>query len=337
MFQSARLKLTAWYLSIVIFITVIFSGVIYSIISHQIRELIRRQNERISRFKFIEPEDELSRFPRRPPVISTEDLHNQEYKLFYTLILSDLGIFLIAGVAGYFLAGRTLQPIQIMMDEQNQFISNASHELRTPIATLRAEMEGSLLEKHITDQRARDLISSNLEELGTLQNLTNNLLQLAKSNGVDDKKHFKKIKVHEVVAHAQKKVSIFAKKKDITIDNKIENTEINGDKDSLIELFVIFFDNAIKYSGAHKKITVFSEILPTSVKIFIKDEGVGIPENDLPHIFKRFYRADKSRSLVDGYGLGLSIAKKIVECHQGTITVSSIVGKGSQFTLQFPR
>ncbi len=222
------------------------------------------------------------------------------------------------------------------MDEQNQFISSASHELRTPIATLRAEMEGCLLEKHITEEQSRKLINSNLEELGTLQNLSNSLLTLTKVHSVNGNRQQDIISTLEIINLAHKKISTLAKKKNIHIEKNIKDARIKGDKDSLVELLVVLLDNAIKYSQKDTHITITLEKTQEKIFISIKDEGMGISEGDLPHIFERFFRADKSRSLIEGYGLGLAIAKKEVENHRGGIYVSSELGKGTIFTVWLP-
>jgi len=246
-------------------------------------------------------------------------------------------IFVLAGAAGYFLAGRTLRPIKRMVDEQNQFISNASHELRTPIATLRAEMEGSLLEKHVSDKEARKLIASNLEELGRLQQLSNNLLQLTYIHKNGRNNYNEKVLLSAVVQAAYKKVAPIAKKKHIAFVLAGVPSYVQGDKQSLIEVFINLFENAIKYSPEKTTIAVTSKTEKHTVRITLIDHGDGIAAEDVPHIFERFYRADKSRSKADGYGLGLSIVKKIVTAHNGTITVKSSLGKGTTFILTFPR
>jgi signal transduction histidine kinase len=127
-----------------------------------------------------------------------------------------------------------------------------------------------------------------------------------------------------------------AKKKNIMFEIDTIDGEVIGDKQSLVEVFVNLFDNAIKYSDAKTKVTVSSKVRKHTSIVSVKDQGLGIAENDLPHIFDRFYRADKSRSQADGHGLGLSIAKKIVTAHNGSITVESIHKKGTTFILTFP-
>ncbi len=334
MFESARLKLTAWYLLIIMLISIFFSVAFYHASTREIEWIINRIE-----YRQRNPGKPMPNKPQPPHVSSlttVEDLEDSKKQILNSLILINGFIFVVAGSAGYFLAGRTLRPIKLMIEEQNQFITSSSHELRTPIATMRAEMEGSLMETHITEKQARKLIHSNLEELGSLQTLTNNLLKLSNIPNANNKKHMEEITLQEIIEAARKKVMSLAKMKNISISTKVQDIKIKGDKSRLIEVFVILFDNAIKYSSEKTKISVKSEAKPHSVTVSITDQGVGITDTDLPYIFDRFYRADKSRSLTDGYGLGLSIARKIIETHNGTISVSSEKNHGTTFVLQFP-
>jgi len=241
----------------------------------------------------------------------------------------------MAGGSGYFLAGRTLKPIKDMVDEQNQFISDASHELRTPIATLRAEMEGKLLEKNISNTDARNLINSNLEELERLQKLSDGLLKLTRVPNNHIRYH-ERVEVFKITEKAIKKTAALAKKKKITIKNNITSLEIWGQEDSLIDLLVILLDNAIKYSPNSSIIEISAKKEGQSVIIAVTDQGMGISQTDLPHVFERFYRADKSRSQAPGYGLGLAIAQKIAQMHMGNIKVKSQPDKGSTFEVVLP-
>lgn len=333
-FQLARLKLTVWYLLIIMFVSVLFSIAIYTNTSRQIKGLIRMQNERVRNFRPQFYSQDQTFFKEAPPMISTSELENELKEFALNLLIINLVIFVVSGGAGYFLAGRTLQPIKLMIDEQNQFISDASHELRTPIATLRAEMEAALMEKRISGQQVHKLIRSNLEDLTVLQNMANNMLKLTKvhtvGNGVAQP-----VSVLEIVNTACTKTASLAKKKKINIEIDVPEAIVQGDKDNLVELFVILLDNAIKYSPSNSKIAVVCENLDHKVRVMVKDNGEGITQADLPHIFERFYRADKSRSR-DGYGLGLSIAKKIIDSHKGSISVVSKLNKGSVFTVELP-
>lgn len=329
MFQSARLKLTAWYLVIIMLVSGTFSIAFYRASTNEIQRVI-------DRIHFLQSQGQELMIPAPPnTVITLDELQDVKTRLELALIVVNGFIFILAGGAGYFLAGRTLKPIAQMVMEQNQFISDASHELRTPIATLRAEMEATLLEKHLGDKEARTLIGSNLEELDKLQELANNLLQLAH---VSNKEGIAKnsIPLAEVIQSAYKKIAPIAKKKQITFSVPSVKGKVMGDKTALVEVFVNLFDNAIKYSSEKKHVTVTTENKKHAVIIYVKDEGMGIAVSDLPHIFDRFYRADKSRSQADGHGLGLSIAKKIITIHNGSISCTSELHKGTTFTVTLP-
>lgn len=333
MFESARLKLTAWYLLIIMLISGFFSMAFYHAATQEVQMIIDRiesAQERIrDEFPAISP-----RFRDLPP-FTLEELEAVKDRIKFNLILLNGFILVVAGGICYFLAGRTLRPIQIMVDEQKQFISNASHELRTPIATMRAEMEASLLEKDISDKRARELIESNLEELTTLQNLANNLLQLAQVHSMKAEQFTENILMNEVIAAASKKVRHKAKQKKITLATDIEKYAVVGNKQKLEEVFVILLDNAIKYSPEKSTVKVQAKRANRMLQVSVIDIGIGIGKQDMPHIFERFYRADKSRN-EEGYGLGLSIAKKIIETHNGSISVKSKEQKGTTFVVALP-
>jgi two-component system, OmpR family, sensor histidine kinase CiaH len=329
MFQSARLKLTAWYVLITMLVSITFSLAFYRASTFEIQHVIER-------IHYLQQKSNQLQLPTPPNAIITLDqLQDVKTRLQVSLIVINGIIFLLAGGAGYFLAGRTLRPIQMMVDEQNQFISDASHELRTPIATLRAEMEATLLEKHLGDKEARNVIKSNLEELGSLQELANRLLQLAhvhkKNEGLTEN-----VDLQDVIQAAYKKVAPMAKKKQITFAVSPVEGNVKGDKERLTEVFINLFDNAIKYSHAKTTVIVSSKKRKYSSIISVADQGIGIATADLPHVFDRFYRVDKSRSQADGHGLGLSIAKKIVTAHNGSIDVESIPKKGTTFMITLP-
>jgi two-component system, OmpR family, sensor histidine kinase CiaH len=335
MFQSARLKLTAWYLIIIMLVSATFSVGVYHLSTREIQVLIKRQQfyqERIQR-------DFLNQgFPGKPVLLpKIEVLEEYKDRMKISLLFVNLMILVGSGIAGYFLAGRTLRPIQKMVEEQKRFITDASHELRTPLTALRSEMEATLLESKLSGTEARQVIQSNLEEVINLQYLSNNLLQLAQFNDSDKNLSFSKVNSNEVIEESIKKISAVAKDKKIEIENATERYVLYADKASLTQLFVILLDNAIKYSPEETKITISSKKTDHKVKISITDQGIGIKEQDIPHIFERFYRGDKSRtkSETPGYGLGLAIAKKIVESHKGTISIKSSEN-GTTFTISLP-
>lgn len=336
MFQSARLKLTAWYLAIIMAISILFSMVLYQAITQEVDRSLRVQQFRI--FRSTHP-DIFFISPDTPTPDEAEVFTEASKRIQLLLILINAGIFVIAGGAGYFLAGRTLKPIQEMVDEQNRFITDASHELRTPLTALRSEIEVNLRDTGLTLPDAKKLLTSNLEEVQNLQVLSDNLLELTQLQKPSQAVKIGAVDTQQIVEDAIRRVHTFAKGKEITIQAHISNSHIKGDKQSLVQLLVIFLDNAIKYSDVGKKILLTVKEDDHTVVITIADHGIGIKKQDLPHIFDRFYRADTSRSkqAVPGYGLGLSIAKKIIVAHKGSISVKSTYEKGTTFTISLPK
>lgn len=335
MFQSARFKLTAWYLLFIMLISAIFSGVIYLNVSRQIEVFIRFQNERLNNFQNRPPLPPTNRLRNPPPLITTDELISQKKSLATTLILINLGIVVVAGLSGYLLSGRTLAPIRQMVDEQNRFISDASHELRTPIATLKAETEASLMEKTLSSTSIRQLLQSNLEEINRLQTLSNRLLDLTQID--TSKTTFETISLIDILQSAVVQVQVLANQKHQSIKLNLKELLVKGHRDQLIEVLVILLDNAIKYSSPESTITLsIKPISDTKVQISVKDQGLGISSVDLPHVFERFYRADKSRSQTEGFGLGLPIAKEIIQAHQGTLSLESTPQKGTTAIITLP-
>lgn len=316
MFQSARLKLTVWYLFIAVLVSGFFSLIIFAGISREFR--------RIGHFQRLRLEERFD----------PEIIREARTRLMIILGSVNLGIWAVAGIAGYFLAGRTLGPIKDMLDEQNRFIADSSHELRTPLTSLKSEMEVNLRDKNLTAANAKKLITSNLEEVNKLQLLSDNLIKLTQYQS-GSRLVFENISLKSIIDSACKKVSTAAKVKGIKISNQADDCLIEAERNSVEELFVILLDNAVKYSLAGGKVAVISDKKDGQVEIKIKDNGIGISPVDIPHIFDRFYRGDKSRtkSGVPGYGLGLSIAKQIIDRHHGAISVASRLNAGTTFKL----
>ncbi|MCL4208419.1 ATP-binding protein [Patescibacteria group bacterium] len=337
-FQTARIKLTLWYVLIIAIIMSLFSFGFYQVSTRELQRIINRMemDQKIQESGLavrLPMQRVFGTTPLYSPTI--EELKNLRRKSIVSLLSINSLILVLSGIASYFLAGQTLKPIQKMVNEQNDFISNASHELRTPLAVLRAELESQLLEKNINDKAARHLISSNLEEVSTLQSLTDQLLQLAQV-GVLEKIELEKVSLKKAVTTAIKKTNSLAKKKNISFKISQIDSQLNANFDYLVETLIILIDNAIKYSNSDSTIKISVKQTDTQTKISISDNGIGINQDDLEHIFERFYRADKSRSATNGYGLGLAIAKKLMKAQDADINISSKENIGTVVTLVFP-
>jgi two-component system sensor histidine kinase CiaH len=341
MFESARLKLTTWYLFIIMVISVMFSVVIYEVLSNEVEDIALAQRVRIERnlqrAGCVYPDTNTSRMI--PPIpVTPEIVEEAKRRILWMLVVVNSGILVIAGGSGYLLAGKTLKPIKEMVTEQNRFISDASHELRTPLTSLRTAFEVYLRDKKPSLDEAKELVSESLIEVERLQKLSDSLLQLTQYQKVNGHQVFEKIATVTVLDEALRNVKSISKMKNIKIEKDIVDIQFSAIKESVVELFTILLDNAIKYSPENSTITIKSKKHDKSFNISIADQGIGISAIDLPHIFDRFYRSDRARTTAvnSGYGLGLSIAQKIVKLHNGSITVTSESDKGSIFTVKLP-
>lgn len=330
MFRRTRLKLTAWYLLIIMMVSLLFSGAIYRGMSFEMERSLRAQQFRFER-------ERGGGFPFLPLSLDRQLLAEAQEHIKLNLLFINFVILTVSGVAGYFLAGRTLQPIEVMIAEQNRFISDASHELRTPITAMMTSIEVGLRDEKLGLVKARKLLSGSLTDVLALRSLSDDLIRLAVYQQSNGNVKFGAVNLSGIVSEAVKKVGVMAQQKKIAINNKVRKNIVLGDTKSLTELVVILLDNAIKYSPVGKKIFLESKKNTGRVILTVIDQGYGISKEDLPHIFDRFYRADKSRSKeTGGYGLGLSIAAKIVKLHHGSIKAESISGKGTTFIVELP-
>lgn len=336
MFDQARLKLTIFYLIIIMMISGLFSLVVYRLTTQEFDRIERMNRQRMEGDDFF---IKLQTPDRKIIFISPELIDESKQRLQLMLIVLNAGILSFSAIGGYYLAGRTLRPIKDMLDQQNQFITDASHELKTPLTALKTEIEVSLRDQKMTLKEAKALLSSNLEEVNSLQNLSESLIKLSQNNPITQADFMELVNIKEESNQAVKKVAPLAKNKKIKIENNIQSEFIKAIKNHVTELITIFLDNAIKYSPEKTVISLQSRNSDGLVIITISDQGIGIPKNEQHQIFNRFYRADLSRSKLqaDGYGLGLSIAKKIVSSLHGKIEVESAENEGTTFIVSLPR
>lgn len=330
-FEWAAIKLSIFYVLIAMAISISFSIVIYNISSLEVGQGIGRT------FRII---NDCSPNMLPPGFENLEDARNQQLDeinghLQQRLVYFNLIILLISSGLSYFLAKKTLHPLELAMDTQNRFTADASHELRTPLAAMRAEIEVALRDKKMSLAEAKKLLFSNIEEVAKLEHLSDALLKLAIYQ--EGKIELERLNISEVIVKAYEKIAALAKKREIVFENELQDAFVLGDRQSLVELFVILLDNAIKYSLQGNKIEIKIVKLNKKVTVKIKDYGSGIMPSDLPNIFERFYRSDTSRTkAINGYGLGLSLAKQIIDLHEGKILVKSTLGKGSEFDVTLP-
>lgn len=282
--------------------------------------------------------------PGFPDVIRQQIMGEREHqyeeahdRIINNLILINILILVGGGALCYYLALRTLRPIEEAHEAQSRFTADASHELRTPITAMRTENEVALMDPKLTLKDAKQQLKSNVEELEKLSSLSEGLLRLAQV----DNNHLEKtaISAETIAQAAVNRILPQAETHDILIKTVVQTDgQVIADEASAIEALVTLIDNAVKYSPKNAEVIVRVEQDQRVIAFHVIDTGPGIKKDELPYIFDRFYRADSSRTKqgVSGYGLGLAIAKSIADAHHGDIAVVSKVGKGSTFTLSLP-
>lgn len=341
MFQSATLKLTLWYLGILMAISLIFSIAIYQINFHEVNVRLENLQRGLQSEESISGADDVLTSTLtgtdNPQISATDALriaqsHEASNQMILSLLYINFGILLAGGVGSYVLARRTLKPIEQAHDAQSRFTSDASHELRTPLAAMKAEIEVTLRDKKIPEHEARELLESNLEEVNKLIQLSEMLLNLSRLDY--NRLEMKKVDMSTQLNEALKSFKDSKDRFDIT---SRKNAFVQGDKTALTELMTILIDNAVKYSEPDSRISIRIYEQMRLVCFEIVNTGPTISEDALPQLFHRFYRGDGSRtqSNANGYGLGLSLAKKIVDVHGGEIEVTSKKNK-IKFTFFMP-
>lgn len=218
----------------------------------------------------------------------------------------------------------------------NQFSIDVSHELKTPLTILKGETEVAL-RKDRDNENYKSILSSNLEEIDRMSKIIDDLLLLSKADLKEMKLNVENVALRDLIANVCVDMKIFADNKGIGLDVKeLEDVKLKGDELKLRRMLWNIVENGIKYTQKGGKIEIMSYINNGFICIDVKDNGIGILENDIKYIFDRFYRGDKSRKRESGSGLGLSISKWIAEAHQGIIEVKSKPLEGSLFTIKLP-
>jgi len=264
-----------------------------------------------------------------------------------TLLLPGKKIFMIHGtpivrdnnIEGAVLVFHDITEIRHLATVRRDFVANVSHELRTPATNIKGYTE-TLLDGALDDKNtATEFIQIIQGDADRLVNLISDLLDLSKLESGRISPGKRPCSIFNISQKVIDELVKFAQVKDIEIINNIADNLpiVNIDENMITQVFFNLIDNAIKYTTKAGKIIISSESGKDHLKIHVKDSGIGIPEKEIPRIFERFYCVDRARSkVVGGTGLGLSIVKHIIEEHGGTISVQSVLGRGSTFSFEIP-
>jgi len=227
--------------------------------------------------------------------------------------------------------------LDISFQQMKQFSADASHELRTPLTVMRSQLE-TALNSRTSVTELKKIVANCLDETIRMTGIIENLLLLAKGDAEQIAMKQEVVDLSSLVQQTYDESVILASQKEINVTlDEVKPTSILGDAERLRQMLLNLIDNSIKYTPEHGRIHLGLSAENGYAKIVIADTGIGIPENEIPRIFNRFYRVDRARSReLGGAGLGLSIAQWIVLAHRGSIRVASKVNEGSEFSVLLP-
>lgn len=220
---------------------------------------------------------------------------------------------------------------------RTDFVANVSHELKSPLTSIKGFAETlKYVEDEPTRKKFLDIINVEAERLNRL---INDILTLSELESKDFSVNFEKIDIKDSIDDVIYLMEPFVREKNISIERKFsdDNLFIYGDRDKFKQMIINLFDNGIKYTNTGGRVSISVWIENNNINLSIKDNGIGIPKEDIPRIFERFYRVDKGRSRkMGGTGLGLAIVKHIVLILNGDISVNSDIGRGTEFIIKLP-
>jgi signal transduction histidine kinase len=317
MFSTARLRLTGWHLLILTIIVGLLSLTLYYLLVWVQR-------------------NELKALP--PDVHPTIALifAKDEVTLAYQIIAIDGVVLLLAAVGAYVLAGRTLQPIQEVMERQRRFAAAASHELRTPLTVLQGSLEVALLSRRGPEEYEQ-IIRQAIEEAKHMSHMVKDLVALARHESEAGALSLAPIFLNEVAGAAVARVEPLAQRRGQTLEITLPNRlSVRGDALKLRQALVNLLENAITYTPEGGAIRLIGRRERGRAVLEVRDTGPGIAPDHLQHVFEPFYQVETARSDSGHVGLGLALAAWIVRAHHGHIDVASQVGMGTVFTLSLP-
>lgn len=319
-FLKARFKLSAYYACGMFVVVLIFSLVVYNLFAKNISDNFESDGS-------INSENS---------IVESQAISKAKDALQNILVFVDGLTILLTVVGGYYLAGRTLDPIRKVYAKQKKFVADSAHELRTPLAVMKTGAE-TVLMGNSTKEDFVKLTKESLEEINFMSFMVNDLLFLAQSESFK-KKEFNKLDLGKIAQTQIDLMKIYAGQKNIALRSDFSGEFfINGNKAELKRLLANLIKNAIDYNKSDGTVEVSMEENKNKLVLKIIDTGVGISKENIARVFDRFYKIDQARSQSSGgSGLGLAIVKEIVSEHNGKIEIQSQIKQGTQISISFP-
>ena len=327
-------RLTLSYLAVIMTLSLIFTGIIYLLSTASLNRPLLPSEEENSGVSVEAPEFGEHSFENTFRKRLERRDNTTRMTIIYSLVGFNLGIFVIGIIVSRSLAKLTLAPIERAMMKQTQFIFDASHELKTPLTAMLVRNEVALRKKSLPEEKAREVIEKNIEEILKMKELTASMLDVARENGEPEKST--EVNVPEFLADLQEKLTPVVMGRGVKIETEMnlgKNLRASAAKNTLEQIMTIFADNAMKYSG-EKIIYLRAGRRGKNVAFSVKDNGVGVKKEDQKRIFERFYQVDAARTRTEdktSHGLGLAIAKNLAERQGYKIVLRSSEGRGAEF------
>jgi len=265
------------------------------------------------------------------------ELEDQYAALIATFAAAAFAALLLVAAGGYILVRQSTAPVERSMEQMRRFMADAAHELRTPVTVLRARAEVALGQARNAERDTASLQAME-QEADRVGAIVGDLLTLARADAGERPVAREALYLDDLAASAVEAVRALAERKPVTLEvGEFEEAAIVGDPTLVRRLLLIVLDNAIKYTPAGGRVRLDVTARAGRCSVTVSDTGIGIPEDQLSHVFERFYRGDPARREAEGAGLGLAIARWITELHGAAIEIARAEGAhGTRVTLNFP-
>ncbi|MDB5237410.1 MAG: histidine kinase [Parcubacteria group bacterium] len=311
LFRAARLRLTGLYVLIIAIIICGFSLFLYQ---GTVQNLSDAGDEDFT-----------------APASQQHFITTASERLQHTLLLSDFVILLLVAGIGYFLAARTLRPVEASHEAQRLFAAHASHELRTPLAIMRNDIEVLLRDPRLPPEQVRLTLASSLEEIEKLTTMTEDLLFLARSEHTA--LAMKQLDLAALCTRTIQKLQPIARQKGVALSFAANGSpQVQGNEGMLSRALINIVQNSLDHTPAGGSVTTILKKDGGHATVSVSDTGSGISAGDLSRVFSRFYKGASGQ----GTGLGLAIVKEIIEHHAGTVSIESAIDKGTTVTFLLP-
>lgn len=316
-FFQARVRLTFFYVLNITVLVVLSSIIVYVLFANNI---LSNQDGEFS-----------------SSLIQRLTIDAQIKRLREITLIADLVMLVVSGISGWWLAGRTLRPIQEMVNSQRNFVANASHDLRTPLAILRTNTDLALRKTPAADPM-HEFHTINLNAIATLDQLTEELLWQARSESAGYRPVRLTVDIEKLTREIIRQLRPYAASRQIKLQFKGEPAQVLGAEADLKRALSNIIKNAVDYSHQNGRVEISLTHKGKVAQWICRDQGVGISADDLPHIFERNYRgtAKPPQQVTGGNGLGLAIAKTVIGDHGGTIRAESQPGQGTIIIAELP-